>query len=104
MLFLSRATPQLTRDASGEPQLLLRTVAREGTRPAEPWTLFWRGQAAADFHAQHAQALTPGQPLSVSVRLIRSHLVGHLAEIQAIVETCTLAPRAQQQHHQGEQA
>lgn len=96
MLFMSRATPQLTRDASGEPQLLLRTVHRASKHHTEAWTLFWRGQAAADFHAANAADLTAGQPLQVSVNNVRTHQVGpYLSEVHARVETCALVPRAQ---------
>jgi hypothetical protein len=95
LVFMSRSTPLLTRDANGEPQLLLRAVHRAGKHHTEAWTLFWRGQAAADFHAQHAAELTAGQPLHITASQLRTHQVGHLAEIQAHIETCALAPRAQ---------
>ena len=95
LVFMSRSTPSLTRDASGEPQLLLRTVHRAGKYHTEAWTLVWRGQAAADFHARHAAELTAGQPLQVTATNLRTHQVGHLAEIQAHIESCSLAPRAQ---------
>ncbi len=95
MLFMSRSTPQLGRDSNGEPQLLLRTVHRAGKHHTEAWTLFWRGQAAADFHARHVAELTAGQPLNVTATGLRTHQVGHLVEIQGQIESCSLVPRAQ---------
>lgn len=93
LVFMSRSTPSLTRDASGEPQLLLRTVHRAGKHHTEAWTLFWRGQAAAEFHAAHAAELTAGQPLHITATNLRTHQVGHLAEIHARIESCALVPR-----------
>ncbi len=94
LVFMSRSTPSLTREAGGEPQLLLRVVHRAGKHHTEAWTLFWRGQAAADFHARHAADLTAGQPLSITATHLRTHQVGPLAEIQAHIESCALVPRA----------
>ncbi len=94
MLFMSRAKPQLTRDSTGVPQLLLLTVHRLANHQTEAYTLIWRGQDAADFYRTHAAELTPGQPLAVTLDKLRTHVVGHQTEVRAHVQTCALLPRA----------
>lgn len=100
ILFLSKGSPILKPDASGRPQLMMRAVARDARSTiAEPWTLFWTGQDAAEFYLQHRAELTPGQPIQVSAHSLRPHGVGYFVEIQAQIEHCALAPRAHAQAH-----
>ena len=94
MLFMSRTPARLTRDSRGTPQLMLRLVHRIAQHQNEPWTLTWSGQAAADFFAQHGDKLTAGQPLQVTASNLRCHAVGPMTEVQGVMESCALAPRA----------
>lgn len=92
-VFLSKIAPQLTLDSRGVPQLMLPTVHRIAHRQTEAWRLIWVGQDANDFYKQHADRLTAGQPLKVTVKNLRTHIVGPFSEIIAFIESCELAPR-----------
>ena len=94
MLFLSRGGVRLTRDGKGEPTLTLQCVDRIANYQVEPWALFWKGQAAADFYATHGDKLTPGTPFVATVENLRSHTAGRTVEITARVTHLTFAPTA----------
>ena len=83
MLFLSRAKPQMTRTASGVPQLSLLAVHRIATHQTEPWRLVWTGPDAEAFYALRQADLTPGRPIHITANQLRSHTVGVFSEIVA---------------------
>ena len=95
MVFLSKGGARLTHFAQGTPTLTLLCVDRIGPHQVEPWALFWHGQAAADFYAQHRDKLLPGTPLTVCVERMRSHTTGRTVEISAHVTQLDFAPAAQ---------
>lgn len=92
MVFLSRGGVRLTKDSEGEPTLTLMCLDRIANHQVEPWALFWKGQAAAEFWRAHEHKLQPGTPLNVTVENMRSHTAGRTVEITARVVSCQLAP------------
>ena len=94
MLFLSRAPARLTKDSKNGPTVTLVCVDRIANHQVEPWVLFWKGQAAADFWVAHGHLLLPGTPIDVTVDNMRSHTAGRTVEITARVLSLALAPAA----------
>lgn len=94
MVFLSRGGVRLTRDGQGQPTLTMLAVSRIANHQVEPWALFWKGQDAANFHAQHGPQLVAGTPLVVTVDNLRAHTTGRTVEITARVIRCSIVPRA----------
>ena len=94
MLFLSRGGVRLTKDSKGEPTLTLMCLDRIANHQVEPWAIFWKGEAAAEFWRANEQKLQPGTPMNVVVENMRSHAVGQSIEITARVVSCALAPVA----------
>lgn len=94
MLFLSRTTPSMSKDAKGEPTLTMLCVDRIANRQVEPWKLVWKGQSATEFWRAHAAQLLPGTPLAVVTENMRTHNFGRMTEVSARVVLCALVEGA----------
>jgi hypothetical protein len=99
MLFLSRGGVRLTKDGKGEPTLTLMCLDRIANHQVEPWAIFWKGHAAAEFWRANEQKLQPGTAINVTVENMRSHAVGRSIEITARVVSCALVTPAQGAEH-----
>lgn len=97
IVYLAKTKPLATLTADGIFTLTLLVYDRQDTHRVEPWRIWWSGLDAQAFWQDHAGQLTPGQPLHVNLRRIRSFVLGDhhgCPESHAEVVLAHLAPAA----------
>lgn len=97
ILFTGKTKPHATTALDGTFALTLLAFDRIGTHRVEPWRITFYGQEAKAFYEATLPALaTPGQPLLVEARALRTFGGGRFGapEVQATATRIALAPKS----------
>lgn len=89
-LFMSKTAPLATHASDGTFALTLLAFDRIGVHQVEPYRFTYSGPQALDFYQRHSRSLTAGQPLTVSLRGMRTFSNGRNGTCETVCSATSI--------------
>jgi len=89
-LYLGKTKPLAAHTLGGVFSLTLLAFDRMNFHQVEPYRITWTGPSAEAFYQAHRERLTPGQPITASLKNLRTFTVGKRGGCEIMAEALSL--------------